>query len=84
MQAVVVHLNLHPVQAARQLAQRALGGQRLSEGAQQACPLSCYVGLLLLQVILQRSQSCHSMLQAYAVHPSHVHSGLVACTNHWL
>lgn len=50
VQAVVVHLDLHPAQAARQLAQRALRWQRLPECAQQPCPLSCYVRLLVLHM----------------------------------
>ena len=34
VQAVIVHLDLHPAQAARQLTQRALRGQRLPESAE--------------------------------------------------
>jgi len=49
VQAVIVHLDLHPAQAARQLTQRALRGQRLPESAEQPGPLPCYVCLLVLR-----------------------------------
>ena len=57
VEAVIVHLDLQPVQAARQLAQRALRWQRLTERPQQPCALPCYVGFLILHACPSPSMS---------------------------
>ena len=76
VQAVIVHLDLHPVQAACQLTQRALRWQCLPEGPQQPDPLSCYIRFLVLHMHDDRCMAVINSLSnvssmQYALHIFH-------------